>query len=222
MFGLAAVCRERIGDSSLNKFDAQSIPMIAVGRCPHSNGLQFYNPYNGTFISSIDYKFQNNITSGKKFGYQYQPGTVIYRLDETTTIFTPKFSLESTVLVHTHSPPHAATVVGLPSYDRPSIYVVKFQDGTLAEYSDEENILEAAPVSSPIPHPSLLPNGIQGGANCTLFLNHMTKPKHGKLLLHSDNQCYFCSGTSLNISSGILLTDFLADCQTLLDTGQLF
>lgn len=104
MFGLAAVRRERAGNSSLYKFEAQSTPMIAVGRCPQSNGLQFYNPSNGTFISSIDYKFQNNITSGTKFGYQYQPGTVIYRLDETTTIFTPKFALESTVLVHTHSP----------------------------------------------------------------------------------------------------------------------
>ena len=104
MFGLAAVLRERVGNSSLNKFEAQSTPMITVGRCPQSNGLQFYNPSNGTFISSIDYKFQNNITSGTKFGYQYQPGTVIYRLDETTTIFTPKFALESTVLVHTHSP----------------------------------------------------------------------------------------------------------------------
>jgi len=50
----------------------------------------------------------------------------------------------------------------------------------------------------------------------------MSKPKHGKLVLHSDNQWYFCTGRSLNISSGILLTDFLANCQTLLDTGQLF
>ena len=31
MFGLAAVRRERVGDSNLNKFDAQSLPMIAVG-----------------------------------------------------------------------------------------------------------------------------------------------------------------------------------------------
>jgi hypothetical protein len=34
MFGLAAVCRERIGDTTLNKFDSQSVLMIAVGRCP--------------------------------------------------------------------------------------------------------------------------------------------------------------------------------------------
>jgi hypothetical protein len=196
--------------------------MIAIGRCPHSNGLQFYDPSNGTFISSIDYKFQNNVTSGTKFGYQYQPGTVIYRLDETTTIFTPKFPLESTVLVHTHSPPHVATIVGLPSYDRPSIYVVKFQDGTLAEYSDTENILEAAPTSSPVPQPSLLPNWIQGGANCTLFLTHMSKPRHGKLVMHSDNQWYFCPGRSMDISSGIMIPDFLANCHNLIATGQMF
>ncbi len=37
LFGLAAVRRERVGDTTLNKFDPQSIPMIAVGHCPVSN-----------------------------------------------------------------------------------------------------------------------------------------------------------------------------------------
>ncbi len=58
MFGVAAVRRECQGDHTLGKFEPQSIPMIAVGRCPNSNGIQFYNPSNGTFVSSIDYKFQ--------------------------------------------------------------------------------------------------------------------------------------------------------------------
>jgi hypothetical protein len=57
MFGLAAVCREKIGNLQLGKFETQSIPMIAVGRCPNSNGLQFYNPENGSLVSSIDYNF---------------------------------------------------------------------------------------------------------------------------------------------------------------------
>jgi hypothetical protein len=69
MLGLTAVCRERVGDSNLNKFDAQSLPMIAVGRCPNSNGLQFYNPVSGTLVSSIDYKFQYNVTSGARLRF---------------------------------------------------------------------------------------------------------------------------------------------------------
>jgi len=163
LFALAAVRRERIGDSTLNKFDSQSIPMIAIGCCPVSNGMQFYNPVNGTFISSIDYKFQDHVTSGEGFGLHYQPVTFIYRLDEPSSIFTPKFPLDSNVYVHTHSPPHQATIVGIPSYDCPDIYTVKFSDGSLAEYSDTTNILEAAPVLSPILTPSILPNWIQGG-----------------------------------------------------------
>lgn len=178
MFGLAAVRRERIGASTLNKFDSQSIPMIAIGRCPVSNGLQFYNPANGTFVSSIDYKFQTHVSSGARFGFRYQPGSFIYRLDESTTIFTPKFPLDSQVLIHTHSPPHIAKVIGIPSYDRPEVYTVQFLDGSIAEYTDNENILEAAPLLSSITRPSLLPNWIQGGANATLFLNNMTKPRH--------------------------------------------
>jgi hypothetical protein len=68
VFGLAAVCCKRLGDNHVGKFDAQSIPMIAVGRCPNSNGILFYNPSNGTSVSSIDYKFQMITTSGAYFG----------------------------------------------------------------------------------------------------------------------------------------------------------
>ncbi len=107
--------------------------MIAVGHCPHSNGIQFYNPANGTFVYSIDYKFQAHITSGAKFVYSYQPGTYIYRLDETTSIFAPKYTLDSKVYVHTPSPPCIATVIGIPLFDHPDIYTVPFSDGSVAK-----------------------------------------------------------------------------------------
>jgi hypothetical protein len=119
LFSLAAVKKERMGDNTLSKFDSQSIPMIAVGQCPHSDGLQFFNPTNGTLVSSIDYTLLHNTTSGARFGCTYQPGTFIYRLDESTTIDQPKFALDSEVLIHTHSPPHVAKIIGIPSYDRP-------------------------------------------------------------------------------------------------------
>jgi hypothetical protein len=38
--------------------------MIAICCCPMSNGLQFYNPTNGTIVSSVDYKFKPHIISG--------------------------------------------------------------------------------------------------------------------------------------------------------------
>jgi len=96
--------------------------MITLGRCPNSDGLQFFNPENGTIVTSIDYTFQPSVTSGARFGYKYQAGTFIYRPDESNTMFSPKFALDSTVLVHTHSLPHAAMVIGTPSYVRPDIY----------------------------------------------------------------------------------------------------
>ncbi len=61
--------------------------MIAVGCYPNSNDTHFYNPVNGTFVSSITYKWHS--TSGAHFGYHYQSGTFIYCLDESTTILTP-------------------------------------------------------------------------------------------------------------------------------------
>ena len=196
--------------------------MIAVGRCQHSNGLQFYNPATGTFVSSIDYKFQPHVTSGTKFGYQYPPGTFIYRLDESTTIFTPRFTLDSEVLVHTHSPPHQAKVIGLPSYDRPDIYTVLFKDGSIAEYSDSNNILEATSIISTTEDTPLLPNWVQDGTNATLFLSSMSKPRHGKLRLNSSLQWIFTPGHSMDLSQGIILPDLSAQIQHLIDTGQLF
>ncbi|MFN9979868.1 MAG: hypothetical protein ACK53Y_08140, partial [bacterium] len=38
MFSLAAVQREHIGDDKLSKFESQSLPMIAIGRCQNTNG----------------------------------------------------------------------------------------------------------------------------------------------------------------------------------------
>jgi hypothetical protein len=60
------------------------------------------------------------------FGYQYQPDTFIYRLDESTTVFAPEFNLDSNVFVCSHSPPHVAKGIGIPSNDRPNIYIVAF------------------------------------------------------------------------------------------------
>jgi hypothetical protein len=45
-FSLAAVRHKRIGDNNLNKFEPQSVPMMTIGRCTNSDGLQFYNPEN--------------------------------------------------------------------------------------------------------------------------------------------------------------------------------
>jgi len=215
MFGLAAVRRERSGNLHPNKFEAQSVPMIAVGRCPNSVGLQFYNPENGTVVSSIDYKFQLHTTSGAFFKYRYQPGTFFYRLDESNSIFAPKFNIDSSVYVHTHSPPSMATVIGIPTYQSPNIYTVSFKDGSISEYT--EDLLSLAPIPL-VDTPTLLPSWIQGGANATLFLDSMSKPRHGTLRCTSDNW-YFFPGKS---TEGILLPDFQANCQSLLDSGQLF
>ena len=45
-----AIQHEHHGDLHLGKFEAQSIPMIAVGICPNSNGIQFYIPANGSVV----------------------------------------------------------------------------------------------------------------------------------------------------------------------------
>jgi hypothetical protein len=167
VFGLAAVCQERVGDMRLGKFDSSSIPLIAVGRCPNSNGLQFYNPANGTLVSSIDYKFQHHVTSGTYFGLKYRPGTFIYRSDESTSIFAPQYNIDSSVYIHTHSPPSIATVIGLPTYSRPDVYTVAYKDGSKAEYTTD--LLSAAHSTLPSPSSSLLPSWIIDGAMQLFF-----------------------------------------------------
>jgi hypothetical protein len=109
--------------------------MIIIRRCPNSNGLQFYNPSNGTFVSSIDYKFQPNITSGSFFGLKYHPHIFIYQIDESNSIFAPTYQLDSPVYVHTHLPLSLAKVIGIPTYNTPDIYTAAFPDGSILEYS---------------------------------------------------------------------------------------
>jgi hypothetical protein len=203
-FTLAAVRQERIGDESLPKFESQSVPMITLGRCPNSYGLQFYNPVTGATVSSIDYSFQHHVSSGSCFGLKYQPGTFVYRLDESTTMFFPRFPLESTVLVHTHSPPHLATVIGVHTYSHPNIYTVKYSDGSISEYSDADGILEATNTPHPISVTPLLPDWIQGGSTATLFTNDMPKPRHGCLRTDSEGNCFFFALATLLILLRVL------------------
>jgi hypothetical protein len=180
--------------------------------------VYIFNPSNRTFVSSIDYKFQNSVTSGAFFGLRYQSGTFIYRLDESTSIFAPKFLLDSSVYVHTHSPPSLAKVIGIPTYNTPNVYTVTFKDGTLADYTDD---LLSAATTSLSPRKSLLPSWIKGGSNATLFLHDMPKPKHGTLHLTGDKDWIFFPGKQTT-TNGISLPDLEANCQELLDTGQLF
>jgi hypothetical protein len=198
------------------KFEAQSVPMIAVGRCPNSTGLQFYNPSNGTLVLSIDYKLQSHVISGAYFNLKYQPGTFIYRLDESTTVFAPKLHLDAQVHVHTHSPPPTATVVGIPAYSNPDIHTVSFKDGSISEYTSD--MLSLAPRNTTT-STTLLPSWIKGGANATLFLDDMVKPRHGTLNVDDDNNWFFYPGKS---TTGISLPDLMANCHALLDTAQLF
>jgi hypothetical protein len=64
-----------------------------------------------------------NTTSGACFGYKYQAGTFFYRLDETTSIFSPKYALDTSVYIHTHSPPSIATIIGIPTYKNPKRWI---------------------------------------------------------------------------------------------------
>lgn len=103
------------------------------------------------------------------------------------------------------------------------MYTVKFKDDSIAEYDISENILEASPPLSSVPKVNLLPDWIKGGTNVTLFLNSMTKPRHGKLFQQENTDIWtFCPGNTTDLAKGIVLDDLSSNCQSLLDTGQLF
>ncbi len=143
-------------------------------------------------------------------------------MDESTTVYAPKFKLDSKVLVHTHSPPHVATVIGLPTYHRPDIYTVSYPDWSIMEYSDKDNILEAIPKSVEISSCPILPPWIKGGATATLFLPEMSKPRHGTLLCDTSQNWFLCPGATKASSKFIPLPDLVAKCQTLLDNAHSF
>jgi hypothetical protein len=117
-----------------------------------------------------------------------------------------------------YSPPHIAKVINIPTYDHPDIYTVTFADGSISEYSDQSNILEALPnLQQPSSHP-ILPTWIQDGVNATLFLTDMSKPHHGKLHCTTDDHWFFSPGVSTDITKRISLSNFEENCHTLLDS----
>jgi len=81
--------------------------------------------------------------------------------------------------------------------------------------------LDPSSLSSKIHNLTLLPTWVKGGANATLFLHSMSKPRHGTLQLSLDNTWSFVPGKGAT-TSGIPLLDLPANCQELVDTGQLF
>jgi hypothetical protein len=50
----------------------------------------------------------------------------------------------------------------------------------------------------------------------------MTKPRQGKLKRDDHDNWIFCPGLTNDLLHGIRLPDLSANCQMLLDTGQLF
>ncbi len=58
-------------------------------------------------------------------------------------------------------------------------YTVTFKDGSISEY--DADILSIKDESLNQPYVPLLPAWIQPGANATLFLHSMARPRHGKL-----------------------------------------
>jgi len=141
-------------------------------------------------------------------------------LDESNTVFAPTFPLDSSVHVHTHSPPSCAKVIGLPSNQSPQIYTVVFSDGSVAEYT--EDLLSLIPDTESSSTPTLLPSWIKSGAKATLFLPTMSQPKHGTLHFSvGDLTWTFFPGKQVG-TNGTILHDIQANCRELLDTGQLF
>jgi hypothetical protein len=112
------------------------------------------------------------------------------------------------VYVHTHSPPSLATVIGIPTYHTPDTYTVVFKDGSISEYT--ESLLSAALSSSSTSPPTLLPSWVKGGANATLFLHSMSKPRHRTLQINKNNEWHFYAGKS---TVGTPLPDLSAQIQ---------
>jgi hypothetical protein len=97
-----------------------------------------------------------------------------------------------------------------------------FSDGSILEYSNHDNILEACPESCDVQKATLLPHWLQPVANATLFLDTVPRPRHGKLVLSDTDNWSFYPGNSTDPSRSIPLPDLTANIQDLLDKGHLF
>jgi len=206
--------------SSQHSYNAQTVKTILVGKSEKSNALLFYHPATKQLITSTRYKIDETLCPGPAFGLEYEGGLYFNKYCQNSEVYKPPlFPPQSTVFLNQDGSVKTAEIIAVPIND--DLYTLQYEDGSIHQHSESELSPTDPTITPPMNDPRLktFPKWIKHNTKASLFLNSMTKPKHG-YLIHNDREWQFRPGHKLS-NKPINLPDFESEVHKLIQSYQL-
>jgi len=204
-------------------FQTQTIRTITIGRSDTTNTPEFYHPSTKQIITSNAYKIDETLTPGPAFNLPYDGGFYFNKYSQGNDHNRPpQFTPNQIVYIQDKGKHIPTKVITIPILDD-NIYTLSYPDGSLHQHqsidiSTHDPTLN--PLESPNPQLSTFPKWLTHLGKCTLFLNEMSKPKHGYLIKVDTSWKFRPGSKATNIP--IDLPDLEARALHLITTHQIF
>ena len=232
MFCTARVRRDKmVGGDHKNKWVGRSMHCILVGTDHKSDGLLFYHPATKhTYVANNGFRFNTYMPAGPTFGYQYDGNFTWNTKAATMQPHMPMAHEDNdTVFCKVNGEYKESKVLASPFDDEIETYTVQVVDtGDIIELTPPE-IHTTNPEATPSDDPTdatipiaMLP-WIKHKAKATLYLNHMTGPKQGRLMCDKDEWTFIPGrSTASSVNKAIALPEFLDLAQSMVTNKRLF
>jgi len=203
-------------------FQTQTIRTITIGRSNTTNTPEFYHPTTKQIITSNAYKLDETLTPGPAFNLPYDGGFYFNKYSQGNEHNRPPlFTPNQQVFIKTKNDKYISTkIVTIPMLDD-QIYTISYPDGSLHQHEASEIFLNDPHIQHfPDNQLKTLPKWLHHLSKCTLFLNNMSRPKHG-YLIKVDSVWKFRPGSKIT-NIPIDLPNLEANILSLIQSHQIF
>lgn len=145
--------------------------------------MEFYHPPSKQLITSADYKLDVTKPPGPTFNLHYDGG-IFFNLhnNDADMLRPPGIDINTMVYVQGYTPPQPATVITVP-FDESDVYTVQLtNDGSIHQFNSS-SLLDYDNNQIPTNDTTTCPSWFSDECAVTVFLESMTSPKQGCLIL---------------------------------------
>jgi hypothetical protein len=173
LFSTGYFNKQRDGPTLRTTTQAHTLQGIAVGRCPKSNGLEFYNPSTRSIYTTADYRLDPGRHTINEFGLKYDGGIFVGLYSNNSSPVAEPYPPGTRLrFQHPTKPLQSGTITAIPLGTATPLtpcddkYLITLDDGsTLSLTLDQLDPLIIPPPATPAPSPdSLLPVWLQHGS----------------------------------------------------------
>ena len=205
-----------------HSYNVQTVKTILVGKSDKSNSLIFFHPATKQIITSARYRFDETLPSGPSFNLPYDGGLYFTKYcNYHAQTKAPTYQPTEKVYTKLDDKFTQVEVIAVPPSNS-SIYTVQHPDGSIHQYLESKLSHHDPSIQPHQNDPTLnsFPKWIKHNSKCTLYLNSMSKPKHG-YLIHNNSFWQFRPGNKLS-NPPLDLPNLEQDIHSLTNTFQIF